>query len=238
MRPAAGLFAACLLALPALSRAADEPAIVFTNATVYTGVAEKPVENATLIVRAGKVVRVSRDELPAGAEVRDLNGAVIIPGLVDTHSHIGIYPKPAVPAHSDGNEMSGPVQSGIRALDCDLARRPWHSHGQRGRRHHGQHHARLVATSSADKPSTSSCAATSSTTCASPARLPDDIEVLGGLKMANGENPKGYGRNKQASPLHPHEDRRPAARTVRQGASTDTWQDTARRRPERTRRST
>ena len=47
----------------------------------------------------------------------DASGKVIIRGLVDTHSHVGIYPKPMVPAHSDGNEGSGAVQSSLRALD-------------------------------------------------------------------------------------------------------------------------
>ena len=47
-----------------------------------------------------------------------LAGKTIIPGLVDTHSHIGIYPRPDVPANSDGNEGSGAVQSGLRALDA------------------------------------------------------------------------------------------------------------------------
>ena len=32
-------------------------------------------------------------------------------------------------------------------------------------------------------------------------RLPDGSELLGGLKMANGENPKGYGKNKQQAPF-------------------------------------
>jgi imidazolonepropionase-like amidohydrolase len=32
-------------------------------------------------------------------------------------------------------------------------------------------------------------------------RLPDGTEIIGGLKMANGENPKGYGRNKQQAPF-------------------------------------
>ncbi len=56
--------------------------------------------------------------MPAGARIHNLDGKVVIPGLVDTHSHIGIYPRPAVEAHQDGNEMTGAVQAGIRALDA------------------------------------------------------------------------------------------------------------------------
>src|SRR5205823_13592680 len=45
-------------------------------------------------------------------------GKVIIPGLVDTHSHIGIFGRPMAPGQADGNEMTGPVQPGLRALDA------------------------------------------------------------------------------------------------------------------------
>ena len=37
---------------------------------------------------------------------------------MDTHSHIGIWPRPHVPANADGNEMSGPVQPAVRAIDA------------------------------------------------------------------------------------------------------------------------
>ena len=33
----------------------------------------------------------------------------ITPGLIDVHSHLGVYPSPSVEAHWDGNEMTDPV---------------------------------------------------------------------------------------------------------------------------------
>src|SRR4029079_19239260 len=54
----------------------------------------------------------------AKAVVRDLTGKTIIPGLVDTHSHVAIFGRPGVQANADGNEMTNPVQPGLRALDA------------------------------------------------------------------------------------------------------------------------
>ncbi|WP_202624109.1 amidohydrolase, partial [Steroidobacter agaridevorans] len=46
---------------------------------------------------------------PAGAKVIEANGRWVTPGLIDVHSHLGVYPSPGVDAHSDGNEMVDPV---------------------------------------------------------------------------------------------------------------------------------
>src|SRR5262245_452364 len=84
-------------------------------------VAAPPIDRGVLVIQDGKIVAVGSADLvqvPDGADVQDLEGRVIIPGMVDTHSHIGIYPRPSVPANADGNEMSGPVQPGLRALDA------------------------------------------------------------------------------------------------------------------------
>ena len=81
-----------------ISNAADP--IIFMNATIYTGVGTAPIVNGTMVVQDGKIVSIN--EAAPNGTVIDLAGATIIPGLVDTHSHIGIYPKPSVPAHQDG----------------------------------------------------------------------------------------------------------------------------------------
>jgi imidazolonepropionase-like amidohydrolase len=111
-----------LVIMPVLLRTSRgaEPVQVYRGATVFT-VAQADIADADLVVQNGKIVAVGKRgavEVPDGAIVLDLTGKVIIPGLVDTHSHIGVYPKPGIEAHQDGNELTGPVQSGIRALDA------------------------------------------------------------------------------------------------------------------------
>src|SRR5436305_416170 len=94
-----------------MSRADEKGAVVFRGARILTA-AGPPIEKGVLVVQGGKIVAVGPEgkvAVPDGAQVHDVSGKVIIPGLVDTHSHIGIYPRPAVPANSDGNEMSGPA---------------------------------------------------------------------------------------------------------------------------------
>ncbi len=52
-----------------------------------------------------------------GATVVEASGKFVTPGLIDTHSHLGVYPMPRANAHSDGNEMTAPVTSEVRAVD-------------------------------------------------------------------------------------------------------------------------
>ncbi len=108
-----------LCAFPAAPGLAQDTAVVLRGARIHT-VSGAILENATLAVAGGKIIAAGGPDLraPAGATVRDVSGKVIIPGLVDTHSHIGIYPRPAVPANQDGNEMTGPAQGILRALDA------------------------------------------------------------------------------------------------------------------------
>jgi imidazolonepropionase-like amidohydrolase len=78
-----------LAAWPVGSAGAETKA--FVGARVIDGTGRGPIESATLLVRDGRVVTVgpSPSDLPAGIERMDVAGRTIIPGLINTHGHVG-----------------------------------------------------------------------------------------------------------------------------------------------------
>jgi len=88
----------------------QEGARALKGALVYPAVGP-PIPNAIILIQAGKIAGVGRDiPIPAGAEVFDLSGKEIIPGLIDEHSHIGAY--------TDVNEFPQPIGPENRAIDA------------------------------------------------------------------------------------------------------------------------
>ena len=78
------------LALSALgsSWAQAQSTHAFTNARIVP-ISGPVIEKGTLVVQEGKIVAVGPSvPIPAGAETHDLAGKTIMPGLVDSHSHI------------------------------------------------------------------------------------------------------------------------------------------------------
>ncbi|NJD18682.1 MAG: amidohydrolase family protein, partial [Gemmatimonadetes bacterium] len=74
------------------------------------------MENGMILVENGKIARVGRS-LPVPAGTRVLEAPVVIPGLVDMHTHVGVYSLPQVAENSDGNESTDPITPQVRALD-------------------------------------------------------------------------------------------------------------------------
>ena len=70
----------------------DQPAaVVVRNATVWTQGPEGRLDDADLLVEAGKVVEVGQDlEAPRGAVEIDAAGKHVTPGLIDPHIHSGV----------------------------------------------------------------------------------------------------------------------------------------------------
>lgn len=160
---------------------AQERAQVFRGATLLP-IASAPIPDGVLVVRGGKIVAVggAATPVPAGAEVHDVSGRVIMPGLVDTHSHIG---------GGDGGDQSAPLHPSVRILDTIDPRNP------------GIRRARAGGVTTVNVMPGSGLLMSGQTVylklrdgnavddllfCEDPVR-----DVCGGLKMANGTNPRG-----------------------------------------------
>jgi imidazolonepropionase-like amidohydrolase len=191
-----------LLALHALTGPATARPVALVGAEVRT-VSQGTLEDGVVVFEKGKITRVgSRGEveIPADAEVRDVSGRIVIPGLVDTHSHVGIYPRPAVPAHRDGNDMAKPVQPQLRALDAIWEDDP------------GIRMATAGGITTANVMPGSGTVVSGQTAYVkfrgnsieemliADAGSESDDEIKGGMKMANGENPKRRGAAKFQAP--------------------------------------
>lgn len=80
--------------------------------TVTNGI----IENGMILIQEGKIAEVGTN-LSVPAETKTLLAEVVIPGLVDIHTHLGVYSLPLVEENSDGNEMTNPITPQVRALD-------------------------------------------------------------------------------------------------------------------------
>ena len=100
-----------LTALLATHALAQDKPHAFTGARLIT-ISGADIENGVLVVQGGKIVAIGAAndvQIPAGAERHDCAGKVIMPGLVDTHSHIG------GPSGGDGTAA---LQPDVRCMDA------------------------------------------------------------------------------------------------------------------------
>ncbi len=88
---------------------------LITNATILDGVGNR-IDNGSVLIVEGRISAIGTElETPEGAVVIDAAGKWLTPGIIDNHSHLGVYASPGVLAHSDGNEITGPVTAEVWA---------------------------------------------------------------------------------------------------------------------------
>lgn len=102
------LLAGCLMYC-GLVNAQDKP-IAFTGALIYP-ISGPAIQGGVLVVHQGKIMSIgpAGTNIPAGADMVDATGKIIMPGLVDTHSHLG---------GPQGGDASAALNPDARAMDA------------------------------------------------------------------------------------------------------------------------
>jgi len=166
--------------------------VVVRGAMIYP-ISGPPIAHGILVVANGKIVAVGEEgkvSMPAGATILDAHGKVLMPGIVDSHSHIGIAPNPLVADSDDDNEMTGPIEPGLRAMDAIDPGDPNIRMATAG----GVTTANIL-------PGSGNVMGGQSAYVKLRGKTVEQMVIpgsIGGMKMANGTNPKNYGTRKQA----------------------------------------
>jgi imidazolonepropionase-like amidohydrolase len=158
-------------------------ATLFTNVTLLDGLGGKQ-ESANLLMQDGKISQIGDvADLPADVVKIDGSGKWLTPGIIDVHSHLGVYASPGTASHSDGNEMTKPVTAEVWAEHS-----VWPQDPGFGRALAGGVTAMQILPGSANL-----VGGRGVTVKNVPNRVVQDMKFPGapyGMKMACGENPK------------------------------------------------
>ena len=83
--------------------------IALKGGTILT-ITNGTIENGTIVIQKGKIAAIGKDiDIPAGIRVIDVTGKFIMPGIIDSHSHIAL---------TDINEATDPVTPQIWMWDA------------------------------------------------------------------------------------------------------------------------
>ena len=87
---------------------------VIRNALVLDGTGADAYK-ADVWVKAGRIAHIGQGPNSEGAQVIEAKGQWLTPGIIDVHSHLGVYPSPSVASTSDGNEATAPSTAQVWA---------------------------------------------------------------------------------------------------------------------------
>jgi imidazolonepropionase-like amidohydrolase len=100
---------------PSTYQVPTSPPVLIQGATVLTGTGER-LDDTDVLFANGRISAVGKGlKAPAGATVISAAGRWVTPGIIDIHSHLGVYASPGVVAESDGNEATSPVTANVWA---------------------------------------------------------------------------------------------------------------------------
>ena len=166
---------------------------VIRNATILTA-AGPIVERGSILLQGGKVAAIGQTvTAPADALVIDAAGKWVTPGIIDTHSHMGVYAAPGIESLQDGNEVTSPNTAEVSAEHSIWPQDPQFDLALAG-----------GITAMQILPGSANLFGGRGVTLKNvPSRTAEGMKFPGapyGLKMACGENPKRIYGSRNASP--------------------------------------
>jgi imidazolonepropionase-like amidohydrolase len=165
------------------------------GATVFDGNGAE-LANADVLMADGRITAVGQNlSAPAGATVIDASGRFVTPGIIDAHSHLGVYASPGVWANAEGNEATAPVTAEVWAEHSVWPQDP----GFQAARENGGITTLLVLPGSANL--IGGRGVVLRNVPATTYQAMKDPRAPHVLKMACGENPRRvYGRDRKSAP--------------------------------------
>jgi len=177
---------------PSTYKRHPNPPVLIKNATIMTAAGQE-IQGGSILFRDGRIVSVGTSvQAPSDAVVVDGTGKWVTPGVIDVHSHIGVYAAPGTFAESDGNEATNPVTAEVWAEHSFWPQDPQIPLAIAGG----------VTTIQALPGSANLIGGRSAVLKLIPARSVQEMKFPGaryGLKMACGENPKRVYQNRGPS---------------------------------------
>ena len=100
---------------PSTYKPVPSPPLLVRGATIYDGKGGAFTATDVLVVD-GRVAKIGQHlAAPQGAAIIEAAGRFVTPGIIDIHSHLGVYPSPGLASTSDGNEATRPATPDVWA---------------------------------------------------------------------------------------------------------------------------
>ena len=84
------------------------------SVNLYDGLGNE-FSNFDVLFDNGIIEEIGKDIVDGNATIIDAKGKWLTPGIIDIHSHMGVYPAPGVRTSSDGNEATSPITAEVWA---------------------------------------------------------------------------------------------------------------------------